>query len=183
MIPVTVANLFISKVGFVVLLKSEKDDRTLPIFIGQAEAHAILFRLNNVPFPRPITHDLLKNVLDVLEARLEKVTIGDMKEGTYYATLFLAFGGQTLEVDSRPSDAIALALRCSAPVFVAEEVMDQGAVVLAEGEPEDAEAEPEEKKPDVLHELREQLERAIKEERYEDAATLRDKLKQASQAN
>ena len=123
MIPVTVASLSISNVGFVVLLKSQKDARTLPIYIGPPEAQAILFRLNKVQLPRPITHDLFKNVLDILEARLESVAIHDLKEGTFYGRLVLTFEGQKLEVDSRPSDAIALALRMSSPIYVEDEVV------------------------------------------------------------
>jgi bifunctional DNase/RNase len=194
MIPVTVTNLSISNVGFVVLLKSQKDARTLPIYIGPPEAQAILFWLNKVQLPRPITHDLFKNVLDILEARLECVVIHDLREGTFYGRLVLAFEGQRLDVDSRPSDAIALALRCHAPIFVEDSVMDAGAVVLdSDGAkakkaaaasmvraPNAAAADSDDS---PVSKLKAQLQRAIDEERYEEAARLRDEIKRAANTN
>ncbi len=186
MIPVTVSNLSISNVGFVVFLKGGEDERTLPIFIGAQEAQAIAVELNNVTPPRPLTHDLMKNILDVLEARLERIVVHGLDEGTFYGKLVLAFEGQTTEVDSRPSDAIALALRCKAPIFVADDVMNAAGIVLEEKEAvetldEDAEAAPESQ--DKLAALRNQLAQAVAEERYEDAARLRDEIRQASQSN
>jgi len=180
-IPVTVASLSMSNAGFVVLLKSQQDERTLPIFIGLTEAQAIHFHLNEVKLPRPMTHDLLKNVLDVLEARLERIEIWNLKEGTFYGRLILSFEGQTLEVDSRPSDAIALAMRCSAPVFVAEEVMEEAALILGSSEQNGKESSPEEE--DDVSRLKRELDAAIAEERYEDAARLRDQIKGVKNAN
>ncbi len=185
MIPVTVANLSISNVGFVVLLKSQQDDRTLPIYIGPPEAQAILFKLNKVSLPRPMTHDLLKNVLDILEARLDRVDIHDLQDGTFFGKLIISFEGQKLEVDSRPSDAIALALRCQSQIFVSDEVMEEGAVVFDHEEEEEAE-EPVadiEDIEDPVAKLKAQLERAIDEERYEEAAQLRDQIKKATNQN
>ena len=183
MISVSVTNLTISNVGVVVLLKGGQDDRTLPIVIGPPEARAIHFRLNNVQLPRPMTHDLLKNVLDILEARLERVEIRGLNEGTFYSTLILVFEGRTLEVDSRPSDAIALALRCNTPILVAEAVMDEGGVLLG-GDEKVTKAEKATGKPDDdVSPLQAQLEQAIVEERYEDAARLRDELKVESSSN
>ena len=188
MVPVTVANLSLSKVGFVVLLKSQKDERTLPIYIGLPEAQSILFQLNKVKLPRPMTHDLLKNVLDVLEARLERVDITELKEGTFFARLIISFEGQTLEVDSRPSDAISLALRCNTPIFVADKVMNEDAVVLAREAEAQASAKkdtPAAPKPkdDALSQLKHLLAKAIQEERYEDAAHLRDQINRAQNPN
>ncbi|OPZ25974.1 MAG: UvrB/uvrC motif protein [Lentisphaerae bacterium ADurb.BinA184] len=184
MIHVTIANLSVSNVGFVVLLKSvdATETRTLPIFIGLPEAQAIAVELNGITPPRPMTHDLMKSVLDALEARLERIEVTRLAEGTFYARLMLAFEGQELEVDSRPSDAIALALRCKAPIFVAEEVMAEAGVQLedkdkAEGE---APAPAEEKPKSRLAELKAELEKAVREERYEDAARLRDEVRRAS---
>lgn len=181
MIPVKVASLSMSNAGFVVLLRSEEDERTLPIFIGLTEAQAIHFHLNDVKLPRPMTHDLLKNVLDVLEARLDRVEVWSLKEGTFYGRLHLTFEGQRLEVDSRPSDAVALALRCGAPVFVAEEVMDEAALIL--GSPESKDQEDASEEQDDLGRLRKELDHAVAEERYEDAARLRDQIKCVRNAN
>jgi bifunctional DNase/RNase len=184
----------ISKAGFVVLLKSQQDDRTLPIYIGPPEAQAILFKLNKVTLPRPMTHDLMKNMLDVLEARLEMVHVHDLKDGIFHARLTLAFEGQSLEVDSRPSDAIALALRCNAPIFVADKVMDEDAIVLADEEHEADVAAPgpsgsagddsaEKASDDPSANLKRQLAKAVSEERYEDAARLRDEIQRAGSSN
>lgn len=180
MVPVTVANLSLTNVGFAVLLKSREDDRTLPIYIGTSEAQSILFHLKSVKLPRPITHDLIKNVLDVLEARLERVEICDLRDGVFFGKLVLSFEGQTLKVDSRPSDAIALALRCHAPVLVADAVMAEGAVVL---EDDARKAAPPLAAKDPTVALKAELNKAVEEERYEDAAHLRDEIKRAESLN
>ena len=178
---VNVSNLSMSNMGFVVLLKSEDDERTLPIFIGVPEAQAIALHINGVAPPRPMTHDLLKNVLDVLEGRLEHVEVHDLNEGTFYGRLVLSFEGRSIEVDSRPSDAIALALRCHTPIFVAENVMDEAGIIMEAEETEGEQTSDEEESVregqvgvDALQRL---LEEAIKEERYEDAAQLRDEIR------
>ena len=197
MIPVKVEQLFLSNLGFVVLLKSDEDERTLPIFIGAAEAQAIAIKLNEVEVPRPLTHDLLKNILDFLEYRLKRVEVCDLREGTFYARLILERDGEELEIDSRPSDAIALALRFGSPIFVDERVMDEAGRVLekTEGGPAEeeqtAETEPEptakkEKKSAPLspiEALERELEKAVREERYEDAARLLDELRKLKDPN
>ena len=184
MIRVTVDNLSMTNVGLMVLLKSEEagNGGKLPIYIGPPEAQAILFCLKEVELPRPMTHDLLKNVLDALEGRLEKIEVCSLKEGVFYAKLIVSFEGRTLEIDSRPSDAIALALRCNAPIYVAEEVMAEGAAVLEEDNGKATTSEPDTVE-DPLAKQKAALVRAIKEERYEDAARLRDEIKQATSPN
>ena len=181
MIPVTVENVFFSNFGFVVLLKGDGDPRSLPIFIGPPEAQAMVIHLSGHEFPRPLTHDLLKNVLDVLEARLDHVEVRDLKDSTFFGKLVLSFEGQSLEVDSRPSDAIALALRCNVPILVSEHVMEEAGVVLDEGEKTTKQKAPEAEDPAA--ELKGRLAYAIKEERYEDAARIRDEIKRRSSAN
>jgi len=188
MIPVGVSNLSISNVGFVVFLKGGSDERTLPIFIGAQEAQAIAIELNSVTPPRPLTHDLMKNILDVFEARLERIVVHKLEEGTFYGKLALSFEGQNTEVDARPSDAIALALRCKAPIFVADDVMNSAGFVLeekiAEAKPEAGEADAAgAESGDRLSQLRRQLAQAVADERYEDAARLRDEIRQSTQSN
>ena len=134
MIPTKVEQLFLSNMGFVVLLKGADDERSLPIFIGTAEAQAIALRINNVNVPRPLTHDLLKNVLDYLECRLLRIEVCDLKEGTFYARLILGRDGMEMPIDSRPSDAIALALRFEAPILVEPRVMQEAGRVFDEAE-------------------------------------------------
>jgi bifunctional DNase/RNase len=182
MIAVKVANLSISNVGFVLLLKSLNDERTLPIFIGVPEAQSIALFLNEVDPPRPMTHDMMKNLLDILDAKVDHVEVSSLDDGTFYATLILAVKGQTLHVDSRPSDAIALALRAHASIFVANEVMDQAGIVM----PEDENADEMPEHPTVrepIQRLRDELQKAIGEERYEDAARLRDEIQKATTSN
>jgi len=104
------------------------EGRMLPIWIGQPEATAILLALEDVALPRPLTHDLLKNVIDALGAYVERIEITRVEEGTFYAALVLRAEERTLAIDARPSDSIALAVRTGAPVFVAEDVMDSAAV-------------------------------------------------------
>ena len=184
--PVTVSNLSMSNMGFVVMLKGQEDERTLPIFIGVPEAQAIALHLNEVTPPRPMTHDLLKNVFDVLEGRLDHVEIYDLNEGTFYGRLVLTFEGRQVHVDSRPSDAIALALRADAGVFVAQEVMDEAGVVMGEETEEEMDEETESgssESDDPVDKLKKQLEQAVQEERYEDAAELRDEIKKHTSKN
>ncbi|NPB03297.1 MAG: bifunctional nuclease family protein [Thermotogae bacterium] len=111
-------------VGVAVILGEKGGSRLLPIIVGLFEAKAIGMVLNDEKFPRPLTHDLFKNVLDVLNARIEKVVINDLVDGTYYARIILNHEGKTYSIDSRPSDAIALALRFKAPIYVSANVMD-----------------------------------------------------------
>jgi len=183
MILVKVAGLSLSNMGFVVLLRGEQDERTLPIFIGGAEAQSIAIHMDKVEIPRPLTHDLLKNVMDCLECRVKRVVINDLVESTFYAVLVLDRDGTEAEVDARPSDAVALALRCAAPIYVVKKVMDQAGVVLDEKAAEGEQAEGE--KPPAgavavktgLAQLKERLEQAIRREQYEEAAKLRDEIK------
>jgi len=175
-------NIFVDKSQNILMLKSEEDDRSLPIFIGVPEAQAIAIHLNGVSAPRPMTHDLLKNVLDKLETKVVRVEVTNLEDGTFYGQIVLAVEDRTTVIDSRPSDAIALALRSGAQILVAEHVMDAVAVVVdEEGEVKAQEQEPEPEDPVVV--LERDLAQAIAEERYEDAATLRDQLKQSTQSN
>jgi bifunctional DNase/RNase len=183
MTQVKVANLTICNVGFVVMLKSLSDERTLPIFIGVPEAQAIALQMNKVQPPRPMTHDLMKAVLDAVEGRLERIEVADLRDGTYYGKLVVAFEGHTIDVDARPSDAIALALRCHSPIYVADHVMQEAAAVLDEAKATSSRPQGDASGPDVRSgedDLRDALQRAIREERYEDAARIRDRMKNRS---
>ena len=155
---------------FVVILKDDTYHRWLPIVVGPAEAQAIALHLEKVKPPRPMTHDLLKNILDSVKADVSRVVVSDLKENTYYAIIDIKKNGTQSKVDARPSDAIALALRVSAPIFVDEEVM-QKASISNEIETETVKDGEEEMQ---LFNL--ELQKAVQEERYEDAARLRDKI-------
>jgi bifunctional DNase/RNase len=156
---------------FVVILKDDTYQRWLPIVVGPAEAQAIALHLEKVKPPRPMTHDLLKNILDSMKADVSRVVVSDLKENTYYAVIDLKKNGTQAKVDARPSDAIALALRVDAPIFVDEEVMKK-ASISNEIEAEIAKYGEEEE----VQLLNVELQKAIQEERYEDAARLRDKI-------
>jgi len=109
----------------IVILKDPDERRALPIWVGIFEANAIALELEKVSTPRPMTHDLLKNILDGLGITVQQITVNDLKENTFYATIDLNHNGSVVQIDARPSDAIALALRTNAPIFVAENVVAQ----------------------------------------------------------
>lgn len=190
LIPVKISDISLSNLGFVVFLRSLDEDRTLPIFIGVPEAQAIAVQFNKLKTPRPLTHDLLKTILTLLNCRISKVVVNDLIENTFYAKIYLENDKQKYLIDSRPSDAIALALRFEIPIYVEEKVMIQSAIESSqeEGEPldenkeeveQDQETPPRKKTP--LEELQDQLSLAVTEERYEDAAKLRDEIKRLQQ--
>ncbi len=120
----------------VVILKEKEADRYLPIWIGIFEANAIALKITNITPERPITHDLLANILQSTEMRLKKIQVTSLTNEVFYARLFIAANGKEIEVDSRPSDAIALAVRMTCPILVAQEVLDK-AGVLPEKEEEE----------------------------------------------
>jgi len=113
----------------ILILRDEEDKRSLPIWVGLAEANAIAIELEKIPTARPMTHDLIKSILESLRARVLKVVVNDLRDNTFFAVLHLQLGGNEITVDSRPSDAIALARRVGAPIFVAEEVVQKAQTV------------------------------------------------------
>src|SRR4030043_705564 len=107
----------------IIILVDTKGERALPIWVGFFEANAIALQMENIPTPRPMTHDLLKNVLYGLDARVKKILVNDLQDNTFYALIFVEVNGKIYTFDSRPSDAIALALRLRTPIYVEEEVI------------------------------------------------------------
>ena len=116
----------------IVILKVEDENRYLPIWIGQAEARSILMKLQKQEFSRPLTHDLAVNLVSEMGGTLERISVTELKDSTFFATLRLAIDGRTVEVDSRPSDAIAIAVRAGAPIFAADQVIEEAAVEFEE---------------------------------------------------
>jgi len=116
----------------VMILREEEGERGLPIWIGLLEATAIASKLENIEFPRPMTHDLLKNILDQLQIRVPRIEICDLRENTYYALITLDLGGREIQIDARPSDAVALALRTGAEIYVHEEVLAKSQALAEE---------------------------------------------------
>jgi uncharacterized protein len=121
----------------IVVLKDEQDKFFLPIWVGIFEANAIALQLENVTTPRPMTHDLLRNMISELDARVIRIVINDLRDSTFFAQIRVITGDKTLEVDARPSDAIALALRTEAPIFVAQSVLDQAQTISPDSEDQD----------------------------------------------
>jgi bifunctional DNase/RNase len=176
--------------AYALILKEVNGLRRLPIIIGAFEAQSIALEMEGIKPPRPLTHDLLKNVMDSLGSSLTDVYINELKDGTFYAKLNL----DSQEVDSRPSDAIALAVRYGAPIYVADKVMDEAGFVpenedaekpsapsLTESEQEqDQEHAQEPEKPKIrlsrLEQLHQQLTEAVAKEEYEKAAKIRDEI-------
>ncbi len=118
----------------VVILKATKQERYLLIWIAQAEAYAIAVELQGTTSPRPLTHDLLKNVISELGAKIVSIVISDLIDDIYYARIVLDIAGRYIEVDSRPSDAIALAVRAKIPIYVEDSVLERAGVALEQGE-------------------------------------------------
>ncbi len=175
MIPVKVQKIsyYHPSRSYAVILQEIKGDRKLPVLVGAFEAQAIAMALEYMEPPRPLTHDLIVNLIKGIGSNLAAIRITGLKDGIFYSVLDLR--GKTIghrKIDSRPSDALAIALRLHVPILVAEEVMEAAAVL-----------EPEDEKPGSLltvpkiEKLEEQLERAIEEEEYEIAARIRDKIK------
>ena len=113
----------------IVILRDKDGDRVLPIWVGIFEANAIALQIENISTPRPMTHDLLRNVIQDLNASVQKIVVCDLQENTFYALIYLALDGGTVAIDARPSDAIALALRTHAPIFVEDSVIDNAKTV------------------------------------------------------
>ena len=108
----------------IIILRDRDGQRVLPIWVGIFEANAIALQIENINTPRPMTHDLLRNIIEDLQATVQKVVVTDLKENTFYALIHLQRDGESMAVDARPSDAIALALRARAPIFVDDAVID-----------------------------------------------------------
>ena len=132
MIPVAIHSIQVSLMSNhrVIVLKDleAKEERLLPIWIGPFEAEAIAIQLQGAQVPRPLTHDLLKSVIGTLGARVSHIYINDLSDSTFYSRIIVQHDGREVEIDSRPSDAIALAVRVQAPIYVAESVMEQAAI-------------------------------------------------------
>jgi len=152
---------------FVVILRDEVYKRWLPIVVGPAEAQAIALHLERVAPPRPMTHDLMKRFLDTLNAKVIRVVVTDLRDNTYFASIDLQYEEDTVAVDARPSDAVALALRCNTPIFVDENVMKRAAINEELAAVDVVEE-------DEIKRLNLQMKEAVEQERYEDAARIRD---------
>ena len=166
--------------GAYALILTESDgNRRLPIIIGTFEAQAIALELENIKPPRPMTHDLLKNIVESFDSDVQKVVINDLTEGTFFAQIHYHSNGDEIELDARPSDAIALAIRFGAPIYVTKHVIDE-AGIITESKSGEKESGKESPSPGTelskMEELEKELQMAIETENYEKAAKLRDQI-------
>ena len=206
-------NISVSNLGFIVFLKAAGDARVLPIFIGANEAHSIAIAFNNQVPPRPLTHDLLKNILGLLDVEVVKIQVTSLSENTFYGRIHLRKEGiEEMDIDARPSDAIALALRYKVPIFVHKDVYESAAIQVKENEEGEAESASDEgggamaggshpaaghpgggsagaapgsrrTAVNTVEKLKEKLQKALEAEHYEEAAKLRDELKRLQSGN
>lgn len=175
--------------GNAVLVKPKDGDRAVPIFIGPLEAQNILLGLGEVEIPRPLTHDLLLKILEDVAISLVRVEIHTLSEGTYFSNLILDQGGRKLEIDARPSDALALAVRKNCPIFINTELVDETGIPLDQlqkaSDQEDSDEKTEESpsmdnpipREKQLALLQERLNLLVAQEQYEEAAEIRDLIK------
>ncbi|MEI8185921.1 MAG: bifunctional nuclease family protein [Chlorobiaceae bacterium] len=174
--------------AYALILYELEGKRKLPIIIGGFEAQAIALKLENIKPPRPFTHDLFKNIADVFHLQVKEIVIDELHNETFYAKVVCEVNGEVHEIDARPSDAIAIAVRFNAPLFVTEEIMSEAGI--KEEQKEDGEEESEAEalqaqelpspvpfSPNMrLEELQAALNEAISNENYEEAAKLRDEI-------
>ncbi len=171
--------------AYALILYELEGKRKLPIIIGGFEAQAIALKLENIKPPRPFTHDLFKNIADVFHLHVNEIIIDELHNETFYAKVVCEVNGEVHEIDARPSDAIAIAVRFNAPLFVTEEIMNEAGIKEEQKEEGEGEAliQAEELPPGALtspnvrlEELQSALNEAISNENYEEAARLRDEI-------
>lgn len=174
MIPVEVSGISISPPysGYVVILKEKNGDQWLPIFIGATEAHTISLLLQGLKYVRPLTYDMFHSILDAASVTIDKIEITDLKDNTFYARISMEAAGDEHSIDARPSDALALALKTNAPIFVEREVFNTAGMRGEMAPTEEMHGE------DRLTELKKKLQQAVEEEAYEEAAQIRDQIKE-----
>jgi len=123
----------------IIILRDQDGQRVLPIWVGVFEANAIALQIENVQTPRPMTHDLLKNILEDLAIEVQRIVVTELRDSTFYATIELKRQGENFEISSRPSDAIALAVRMATPIFASEDVLSEASILIPGDEEEEVE--------------------------------------------
>ena len=176
--------------AYAILLKESNSDRRLPIIIGAFEAQAIALEIEGINPPRPLTHDLLRQIIDTLGGSVSEIIIDELRDNTFYAKIILEISALTYEIDSRPSDAIALAVRTKAPIFVAENVMKTAAFLPSSNQLKETDKELSNdeninstSKEAQIASLQTKLREAIESEEYERAAKLRDDIQKLTNQN
>lgn len=168
--------------AYALILNEKKGNRRLPIIIGTFEAQAIALELESIKPPRPMTHDLLKNIVLSFNSSVQQIFINELSEGTFFAQILYEREDERVELDARPSDAIAVAIRFGAPIFVHPDVLDEAGIVSEEAAAENIDqpvsGKTTQKKTEMskLEQLEQDLQLAIKTENYEKAAKIRDQI-------
>jgi len=174
--------------AYALVLGEVEGNRRLPIIIGAFEAQAIALELEKIQPPRPMTHDLLRDTFEAVDVDVTEVVIDELREGTFFAKIRYRHDGEEHQLDSRPSDAVALAVRVDAPIFVAPMVLDEAGIVAEDesdisslAEQAEETSSPEEEEGTELEQMQKKLEQAVEEEDYERAAELRDEIQRLEQ--
>lgn len=167
--------------AYALILNEVEGNRRLPIIIGTFEAQAIALELEHIKPPRPMTHDLLKNAIEVFGAQINQVFINDLSEGTFFARIIYQKNGEQVEQDARPSDAIALAVRFKAPIYVSEQVLDEAGIESENAKSSAGSTSLQESEGSTagmsrMEKLENELQTAIETENYEKAARIRDQI-------
>jgi bifunctional DNase/RNase len=178
--------------SFALVLGEESGNRRLPIIIGTFEAQAIAIEIEKIHPQRPMTHDLFRSFAKGFDVKVEEIIISDLKEGTFYSKIVCSDGLKRVEIDARPSDAIAIGLRFGVKIFTYENILNEAGIVVSDFEEEDGDEESKAKsskpkmeglKGNSLDELNMMLDEALSEEDYEKAAKIRDELNQRDELN
>ncbi|MFW5743617.1 MAG: bifunctional nuclease domain-containing protein [Spirochaetota bacterium] len=166
--------------GNAVLVKPVGSERAVPIFIGQLEAQSILIGLGNVPMPRPLSHDLFVTMLEKLNATIDRVDITELKDGTFYARIVVKQGLKKIVIDSRPSDALGITARIHCPLYIAESIVEEAGIAINLITEEDPKVDVPDPREIERNRLEQELEKAVEDEDYEEAARIRDKINELS---
>ncbi len=197
MLEVTISDVSITNVGFAIFLKptGAVSNKVVPIFIGPLETYSISSALDGVTPPRPNTHDLVINMLAEMDSKVQHVIINDIIGNIFYARIVIQSTDGIIELDARPSDSVAIAIRAKCPIYMNEKVYQEAAVVIGEesgqSSPEGMDAEvseaaesaPETEPRSEIERLKRDLDKAVEEENFEEAARLRDRIKSLMQEN
>lgn len=162
--------------GNAVLVKPIGSERAVPIFIGQLEAQSILIGLGNVPMPRPLSHDLFVTMMEKLNATIDRVDITELKDGTFYARIVMKQGLKKIVIDSRPSDALGITARIHCPLYIAESIVEEAGIAINLITEEDPKVDVPDPREIERNRLEQELEKAVEDEDYEEAARIRDKI-------
>ena len=180
MFKIRIFDISLTKAGFVLFLSEGEEGPILPIVIGISEAQSITMALNKMHAERPLSHDLFKTIMDNFQASVVKVIVSSYREGTFFADLYMTTNDGTLILDARPSDAIALAIRYNAPIYVTKDIMDSAGIKPSEKNKDSTtpinHSEMDFKPVSEVSILENRLKDAVDNEKYEEAAVLRDQL-------